>query len=313
MSKKKPFRKNRKGKPKKNMPIPQGMEKTMADLTRLLAEQEFQSMDEANAFMENLMKSGQPIPSQQAQSPLQEAQNIMYDAWEAPNKRQRIKLARKALSISEDCADAYVHLAEESARSLEQARELYEEGVQAGERALGTEIFTEMAGHFWGVFETRPYMRARAELASCLWELGEYDEAIDQYQEMLRLNPMDNQGLRYTLLLCLLDEDRGKELEQLLADFDDDASALWLYTRALNMFHKQGASKRAVTSLKEALKFNPYVPDYLLGAKRLPLDLPPYMSFGDELEAAQYAVEASHMWLREAGAIDWLRQVSSEM
>jgi tetratricopeptide (TPR) repeat protein len=312
MSKKKPFRKNRKGKPKKTIPDPRGVEKTTADLTRLLAEQQFQSMDEANAFMENLMKSGQPIPSRQPHSPLQEAQNIMYDAWEAPNKRQRIKLAREALAISEDCADAYVLLAEESARSLKQAKELYEAGVQAGERALGPELFTEMAGYFWGVLETRPYMRARAGLASCLWELEQRDEAIGHYEEMLLLNPGDNQGLRYILLLCLFEEGLDSELEQLLAAYGDDAAAEWLYTRALFQFHKEGPSRKAVTQLKEALRFNPYVPDYLLGAKRLPRQLPPTMGLGDETEAAHYATEASHLWLQEPGAIDWLRQVSSE-
>jgi tetratricopeptide (TPR) repeat protein len=169
-----------------------------------------------------------------------------------------------------------------------------------------------MAGHFWGVFETRPYMRARASLASCLWERGERGEAIAHYQEMLYLNPGDNQGLRYILQQCLFEEGLETELEQLLADYGDDASASWLYTRALFWFHKEGANKRALTRLKEALKFNPYVPDYLLGAKRLPRVLPEYMSFGDETEAAHYATEASHLWLQEKGAVDWLRQVSIE-
>lgn len=35
-----------------------------------------------------------------------------------------------------------------------------------------------MWGHFWGILETRFYMRARAGLAEALWELGERDAAI---------------------------------------------------------------------------------------------------------------------------------------
>ena len=193
------------------------------------------------------------------------------------------------------------------------ARELYEEGVQAGERALGAEIFTEMAGHFWGVLETRPYMRARAGLASCLWELERRDEAIAHYQGMLLLNSGDNQGLRYTLLQWLFEEGLESELEQLLAAYGDDAAAEWLYTRALFRFQKEGPSRKAVSQLKVALRFNPYVPDYLLGAKRLPRQLPPAMDLGDDTEAAYYTTEASHLWLQEKGAVDWLRQVSSEM
>jgi hypothetical protein len=65
-----------------------------------------------------------------------------------------------ALGISPLCADAYVLLAEE-AQSIEEARDLYAKGVEAGELALGPQGFEEYAGHFWDFLETRPYMRAR--------------------------------------------------------------------------------------------------------------------------------------------------------
>ncbi len=50
--------------------------------------------------------------------------------------------------------------------------------MAAGERALGPEVFETEAGHFWGVTETRPYMRARFGLARCLEDLERTDEAI---------------------------------------------------------------------------------------------------------------------------------------
>jgi hypothetical protein len=42
----------------------------------------------------------------------------MYEAWERTTPSSRIALARKALGISPLCADAYVLLAEEAARSI---------------------------------------------------------------------------------------------------------------------------------------------------------------------------------------------------
>ena len=80
------------------------------------------------------------------------------------------------MEISPDCADAYVLLAEH-AKTADEAQNLYEQGVAAGERALGREAFAEHEGHFWGVLETRPYMRARQGLAQCLWEAGRRREA----------------------------------------------------------------------------------------------------------------------------------------
>ena len=38
-------------------------------------------------------------------------------------------------------------------------------GIAAGAEALGEINFQDDAGSFWGLLETRPYMRARHELA----------------------------------------------------------------------------------------------------------------------------------------------------
>ncbi len=51
-------------------------------------------------------------------NPLKKAQDIIYDAWEVTDPKRRVALARKALEISPDCADAYALLAEETASSL---------------------------------------------------------------------------------------------------------------------------------------------------------------------------------------------------
>ncbi len=129
-------------------------------------------------------------------SAVDEAQEVMYDAWEAPTHQRAVTLAKKALTISADCADAYTFLAEKTAESLEEALDLYRKGVEAGERALGKKAFKEDVGYFWGLVETRPYMRARDGLAQCLWEVGQREEAVGHYWDMLRLNPNDNQGIR---------------------------------------------------------------------------------------------------------------------
>ncbi|HZC79202.1 MAG TPA: hypothetical protein VE258_15725, partial [Ktedonobacterales bacterium] len=127
----------------------------MAAVARLLEEQEFESIEEAEAFLQATLASGElPVPA--PATPLEQAQDVVYQALEATGKR-RLNLARKALTISADCADAYVLLAE-STTDIQEARRLYEQGVQAGERALGAEVFDEAAGEFWGLIETRPYM-----------------------------------------------------------------------------------------------------------------------------------------------------------
>jgi tetratricopeptide (TPR) repeat protein len=203
------------------------MERMTARITRILDEQEFESIDEANAFLERYISKGgasledAPAPS----TPLERAQELIYDAFETDDPERRVELAEEALEISEDCTDAYVILAEETAEDAAEARELYEAGVQAGERALGEETFTEGAGNFWSILETRPYMRAREGLASALWVLGEREQALAHYRDMLELNPGDNQGVRYELAACLLEEGLDQELGELLGQYDEEITA----------------------------------------------------------------------------------------
>jgi tetratricopeptide (TPR) repeat protein len=294
--------------PETSMPAfdPRAMEKMLADVGRVLSEREFASAEEANAYLNDMLASGQPMTAA-PRTPLEEAQDLMYEAWEAKGKR-RLELARKALKISPDCADCYVLLAEEGTRSLEEARDLYEQGVKAGERAVGPEAFKENAGHFWGIMETRPYMRARAGLAQVLWLLGERRPAIEHLQDMLRLNPDDNQGLRFVLMGWLLGVGDDRALGELLHRYHDDGGAEYLYTNALWLFRSEGAKRKANHALQKAMDENSFVPLYLLGRRKLPTKLPEYIGFGDESEAVAYAGGAIAAWRETEGALTWLAE-----
>jgi tetratricopeptide (TPR) repeat protein len=260
--------------------------------------------------MEGLMQ--QAIAQQFGEQPgsgdpkLDQAQQIMYQAWDEAHPGKRLTLAHQALSISPNCADAYVLLAEEEADTVGRALEFYQQGAEAGRRALGEDYFTEAAGHFWGLLETRPYMRALHGQANMLWQLRRHEEAAAIYREMLRLNPNDNQGVRYSLLQLLLELDRDDEARALLAQYADEYSSTWLYTQALLAFRQAGDSPASTRALKEALKQNPHVPAYLSGQKRIPNRLPDYLEPGEDTEAIDYAVGHLNDWRRTPGTVEWI-------
>lgn len=287
---------------------PRAMEQTMKDLSRMLEEQDFDSEEEINQFLQQQLVSGKSFspPPQRALSDLDKAQNLMYQAYEARTKTQMVKLARKALEISQDCADAYVMLAELNAPTMAEALALYEAGVKAGERALGEE-FEELKGHFWGFIETRPYMRARLGLAMTLWSLERLEEAAQHMDAMLELNPNDNQGIRQLYITLLLELNDNKGMEKLLKQFPDDWSAYWKYGQALYEFRKKGAGGKADELLSDAISYNPHVPPFLLGKKKLPKQHSvPYYSPGDENEAMDYVVDGIRPWSKTEGALEWL-------
>jgi len=233
------------------------------------------------------------------------AEDLVYEAWEGAGPR-RAELARKALALWPDCADGYVLLAQATS-SLERARELLERGVAAGERAVGRRVFVEDAGDFWLIIETRPYMRARAALAAVLWRLARREEAVEHQRELMRLNPRDNQGLRYRQANWLLALECYDELEELFAAHAGDGNAPgFTYTRALAVFARRGAGAAACALLGEARELNPHIPSYLTGRKKLPVKRPTYTVFGEESEAVDYASGAGELWGSVPGALAWL-------
>ncbi|MDN7025435.1 hypothetical protein FGU65_11095 [Methanoculleus sp. FWC-SCC1] len=82
------------------------IERSLIGVTALMKDQTFESIDEANAYLKRVLEDG-GLPSAHADTPLAQAQQIAYDAMEATGQR-RVALARRALEISQDCADAWV-------------------------------------------------------------------------------------------------------------------------------------------------------------------------------------------------------------
>lgn len=266
------------------------------------------SLDEQAMLARAMRAASRGSAQGRSEGPIGEAELLIDQAWDTSGS-SRIRLAKEALRLWPDAADAYVLLGEAAQErgDLREAKRHYEAGVQAGERALGPQFFAEQVGHFYGILESRPYMRARASLAGCLWELGARVDAVAHYEELLRLNPDDNQGLRYLLAIGYLELGDDRQLGRLLAQYEDDDSAAIAFTRALLQYRQIGPGREADRLLAEAFSGNPHVPTYLLGEKRLPAGPPAFIGYGDDLEAVSYAWEFGDGWRGTKGALDWLR------
>lgn len=287
---------------------PRVVERQLADLTRYINEQGFETAEEVEEFVQRVTESGE-FPEYKPETDLERAQQKMYDAWEASAPRKRLRLAKQALKISPNCADAYVLLAEESAQSTEEAYELYRAGVEAGERSLDDAMFEQFSGHFWDVIATRPYLRALHGQAVCALALDNSDEAITIYRRILDLNENDNQGARYLLLSCLLETGDTAGVHILLRRYENEFSAAWTYGRALVTFLERGNTRHARANLQDAIRHNPYFPLYMLGALELPEQPPEYMEIGTESEALQLMLEQGRAWFAHEKSLDWMVEV----
>src|SRR5437016_7069137 len=85
-------------------------EKVMRDVHRVMQGQEFQSIEEANAFLARLAGPGlkEALEKAATLSPQQEAQELAYRAMEAPTRKRALPLAQQALAKDPDWLDALV-------------------------------------------------------------------------------------------------------------------------------------------------------------------------------------------------------------
>lgn len=183
---------------------------------------------------------------------------------------------------------------------------LYRKAIAAGKAALGSNWETEFKGLFWVAHETRPLMHAMVKLAIDLQEEDELEEALSIYRELLKINPNDNQGIRYLFAGCLYAADCGTELEALLKEYDDDPSAAFLYTKALHLFRKSNGGKLAERALRKAFSENEYVPIFLSDEVEMPDESPVSIGFGDESEAIAYVIDHGDLWYNTDGATAWM-------
>ncbi|MFO7674919.1 MAG: hypothetical protein R6X12_01175 [bacterium] len=283
---------------------PRTAERHLGELLGDLSKQEFKTIEDAREYITRRL-SGDRGPEREP-TPLEIAQQLVYDAWEAPSRRKSVNLARRALDLSRDCADAYLVLVELQDCTIAEAIALCEAAVRAGERALGPDAFKTYEGGFWGAIVTRPYMRARAALAQALWVAGEHDAALEHARALLELNPGDNQGMRYLYAGWLLKARDHAGLSRLLERYDEVCADL-SYPRALLLFRLQGDTENSRDALRLALASNLHVPEYLLGRRPLPDEVADSFSPGDENEAAVVALRTASSWQDTPGALDWLR------
>jgi len=123
-----------------------------------------------------------------------------YDAMEYLNAGDAdgaIRLLRKALEIDNHSVEAYVGLAK-AYRYKENNKKVRENAELAF--AETKRVFTKWPECLiWGQIENRQYLRAVEYMAFAHWIAQEQTSAEELFKLLLRLNPNDNQGARFSL------------------------------------------------------------------------------------------------------------------
>src|ERR1019366_2174703 len=204
-------------------------ERGMREIQALLEGQEFASDDDHNAKLAELMRGGRLHEKANAwkrDDPKWRAQELAYDALEASDPVEALRLVHEALKLDPDCTEAQHLMVSLAPMDLDSRIRLMRETVDKAERNMGESFIRENTGHFWRTLSTRPYMRAKRELAELLSAAGRLTDAIAVFEQMLELNPDDNLGTRFPLLGLYLATDQPERVNSLIARFPDEERIL---------------------------------------------------------------------------------------
>ena len=75
----------------------------------------------------------------------------------------------------------------------------------------------------WGFLENRPILRALYNYAVSCWHPQDKDKAVELFEKLLKMNPNDNQGVRF----CLLALYEGMWKKQFFDDMDESERLVW--------------------------------------------------------------------------------------
>ena len=110
-------------------------------------------------------------------------------------------------------------------------------------------------GRYWGITETRPYMRIKMTYAEELKDHRMLTAAAREYEDMLRLSEQDNMGARYQLMAVYCQLEQLEKAKELHMRFSDDGSAQMLLPLIL-LSLKQGDELSAKRYYKELQQTN---------------------------------------------------------
>lgn len=255
-----------------------------------------------------------------------DAQEILYNLSDETDDAGLINAAKKALAITPYCMGGWLILAE-FAESEKEAITILKNGIDHG-RELHAELIASVGNEYgmWGHVEARDFMRLLHELATLYDETGEVEKAVEVYEEMLRLNPDDNQGIRGDLLHSYIILDQTDQAHELLERFesiigtDTDlayGAAFLEIISALDESHDDwmekiereqptdiagfrkffGKNFNAVDrAMKAAIQTNPYVSMIMSMPGMMEIESLPYFSIGGPNEALIYAQKHGPTW-----------------
>ncbi|MBR6014299.1 MAG: hypothetical protein IK062_11065 [Selenomonadaceae bacterium] len=219
-----------------------------------------QSVEELQKILEEFQEKynsevleREPVTEENAET----ADDYLELADKAKTKKKALQYVTKACELDANNIDAQSQYIDLTVKNGVEAAERYKKLLVKAEEQLKTAgIWTKnTVGDFWGIIETRPYMRVYLSYMEVLKTDCRLTQAADACKEILKLNTNDNLGIRYELMHIYAVTEDVKGAERLFKKYRSETSTQFLMPFSL-IYYKVGNEKKAEEFLKKAAEYN---------------------------------------------------------
>ena len=257
-------------------------------INEFLANTDAKDEKELNEKLQEFIKMYNNGEIEYENTPLDDAYEILEEAQNAKTEKEAIKLAKKAYEKSKECFDAILFQCDLEENGIKRMK-LLDDGLEFEKSRLTKEKYfdKENIGHFYGIFETRPYIRGLVIKAEYLLEEGKLSQAKNICREVLRLNENDNMGARYLLMAIYATLEKENDMLKLYKKYPEEDLEMIFPLFAL--YYKLGNDKKAKEYLNRIDKCNSNFVKFFNGTIKESKNVSSgYYSRGDSSEIFMY-------------------------
>ena len=235
-------------------------EKIFKELHERMANENAEDMSEEDVdrlLQELIQKHNETGRVELTEDTAETSDDFLDLAQETENEVLALKYAKKALKLDPDNLDAELMIADLKAKDPLDYLDRLKKVVSHGTKIMKAQGYDtdEYIGDYWGFIETRPYMRAKLHYINMLKSSGMIGRAIEECEDVLRLNENDNMGVRYILMhlyAFMEDEKKALALYKKYGEYHESQILLPLSI----LYFKRGNTRKAVSYLEMLDKAN---------------------------------------------------------
>lgn len=165
----------------------------------------------------------------------------------------------------------------------------------------------------WGWLENRPFLRVYEGLALDYQHAKRLREAIEIFENIISLNPNDNQGCRCSAIWCYFELNEPDRVLDICGKYKEDLMPELSYGKVLALFQKN-MQDEAKEAAKEAIRDMPLVARELTSERHKVAkgETPEYVTIGGRDQAYAYWSDFGEYWKKTVGSLEFLKECVKE-